>query len=262
MTKAAAVCGVPWRLEGDGCAVLPLPGDESIAFLARSQVRALLPALGLIVEDVHDLAVMVSELATNVFQHAMSRDGFAGAELWVYQRSGERGHDELVVKAFDTLRQWPRPAAPAALRANGAAVVEAREHGRGLEIIEILANGRWGHHPSRSRLSSPAVRGKATWFALPVTRTVRRRHTRPADGTDAMRDLEALLVQRGVDRILRSDELGVTMLSVRGDLTVWCESATFRWCARSGETGKLPVGDITEVCEQVVRLHEALDELA
>ncbi|MFI0480356.1 ATP-binding protein [Actinomadura sp. 9N215] len=337
MTKAAAACGIPWRLETGGCAVIPLPPDESIAAVARSQVRGLLPALGLSVEDVHDLAVMVSELATNVFQHAMSGDGLAGAELWVYQRSGEQGHDELVVKAFDTLREWRRPAAPpqpattngttahaadsagtgptggtaggagdgatssagdgATVRANdgaaggatgstaggasdgapgdatggtaggatggsgGGVVADAREHGRGLEIIEILANGRWGHHPSRSRLRSPAVRGKATWFALPVTRTVRRHsHFRPAGEPDAMRDLEAMLVQRGVDRLQRSEELGVTMLSAPGDLTVWCETAMFRWCARSGETGKLPVSDITEVCEQVVQLHEALDD--
>ncbi|WUH99722.1 ATP-binding protein [Spirillospora sp. NBC_00431] len=257
MTKAAAACGVPWRIETDGCAVLPLPADESIAAVARSQVRALLPALGLIVEDVHDLAIMVSELATNVFQHAISGGGLPTAELWVYRRSGERGEDELVVKAFDTLRHWRRAAAP---RPAGGAVADTREHGRGLEIIEILANGRWGHHPTRSRLTSPAVRGKATWFALPVARTVRRR-ARPVDGSHAMRDLEALLVQRGVDRLLRADELGVTVLTGPGDLTVWCETATFRWCARSGETGKLPVSDITEVCEQVVRLHEALDDL-
>ncbi|TDD39010.1 hypothetical protein E1287_04160 [Actinomadura sp. KC06] len=254
MTKTAAVCGIPWRLEDGGCAVLPLPGDESIAAVARSQVKGLLPALGLSVQDVHDLAIMVSELATNVLQHATSAsgDGLPGAELWVYQRSGERGRDELVVKAFDTLRQWRRRRETAG---------DVHEHGRGLEIIRILADGRWGHHPSRSRLSSPAVRGKATWFALPILRTVPgRRHARQVDGPQAMRNLETLLVQRGVDRLRRKDELGVSMLTGPGDLTVWCETATFRWCARSGETGKLPVSDITEVCEQVVRLYEALDD--
>ncbi|MFI0410564.1 ATP-binding protein [Actinomadura sp. 3N508] len=252
MTKTAAACGIPWRLEDFGCAVLPLPGDDSIAAVARSQVKGLLPTLGLAVQDVHDLAIMVSELATNVLQHATSGDGSPGAELWVYQRSDERGRDELVIKAFDTLRHWRR---------RREAPGDMHEHGRGLEIIRILADGRWGHHPSRSRLSSPAVRGKATWFALPVTRTVHaRRHARKVEEPHAMRTLERLLVQRGVDRFQRRDELGVSVLTGPGDLTVWCETATFRWCARSGETGKLPVSDITEVCEQVVRLYEALDD--
>ncbi|TMQ94788.1 hypothetical protein ETD83_23260 [Actinomadura soli] len=252
MTKTAAARGIPWRLEDGGCAVLPLPGDESIAAVARSQVKGLLPALGLTVQDVHDLAIMVSELATNVLQHATSGDGLPAAELWVYQRSGERGRDELVVKAFDTLRHWRR---------RREMVGDMHEHGRGLEIIRILADGRWGHHPTRSRLSSPAVRGKATWFALPVTRTEHaRRNAGRVDEPQAMRNLETLLVQRGVDRLRRRDELGVSMLTGPGDLTVWCETASFRWCARSGETGKLPVSDITEVCEQVVRLYEALDD--
>ncbi|WP_147339669.1 ATP-binding protein [Actinomadura spongiicola] len=252
MTKAAPVCGNPWNLEHGGCAALSLPADESIAAVARAQVRGLLNSLGLAVHNVHDLAVMVSELATNVLQHATAGPDVPGAELWVYQRGGECGRDELVVKAFDTVRQWhPRTHTPDDLL----------EHGRGLQLIEILANGRWGHHPSRSRLSSPSVRGKATWFAVPVSRASHgRRHPAPVDEPHAMRNLQALLVQRGVDRLAPREELGVTVLSSPGDLTVWCETSTFRWCARSGETGKLPVTDITEVCEQLVRLHEAMDD--
>lgn len=255
MTRTAAVCGIPWRLEHGGCAALPLPGDESIAGVARSHVAGLLPAFGLSVQDVDDVTLMVSELATNVLQHATSHEGLSGAELWVYQRSGEQGHDELVVKAFDTLRQWrPRTDDPGGMC----------ENGRGLEIIEILANGRWGHHPSRSRLSSPALHGKATWFALPIPRTARgRRHLQSADEPRATRDLRSLLVQRGIDRLRPSDELGVCVLSGHygghGGLTVWCEASTFRWCAHTGESGKLPVTDITEVCEQLVQLCEAMD---
>ena len=162
MTKAATECGIPWRLEPGGCAALPLPTDESIAAVARAQVRNLLPVLGLAVQDADDVSLMVSELATNVLQHATPRAGRSRAELWVYQRASVQGGDELVVKAFDTLRQWRRPPE----RVGGM-----HEHGRGLEIIEILARGRWGHHPTRSRLSTPSVRGEATWFALPVIRT-------------------------------------------------------------------------------------------
>ncbi|MFE9103616.1 ATP-binding protein [Actinomadura geliboluensis] len=249
MTKAAATCGIPWRLENGGCAALPLPGDDTIARVARAHVTGLLPALGLAVQDADDITLMVSELATNVLQHATPGDGPSGAELWVYQRADGRGADELVIKAFDTLRAW-RPQAPAG---------PMLEHGRGLEIIELLTGGRWGHHPSRSRLRSPAVRGKATWFALPLPRTARRhRHNWRMDGPHAVRDLHALLVQRGVHDLVPGDELGVSVLSGQGDLTVWCESATFRWCARTGETGKLPITDITEVCEQLVRIWETM----
>lgn len=251
MTKAAATCGIPWRLESGGCAALPLPADDSIARVARAHVTGLLPALGLSVQDVDDITLMVSELATNVLQHAMPGDGESGAELWVYQRTDGRGRDELVVKAFDTLRAW-RPQAPSG---------PMLEHGRGLEIIELLTQGRWGHHPSRSRLRTPAVRGKATWFALPLPRTARRhRHVWRMDEPHAAKDLHGLLVQRGIDGLAPVDELGISVLSGQGALTVWCESATFRWCARSGESGKLPIADITEVCEQLVRLWESLDD--
>lgn len=247
MTKAATVCGIPWRLENGGCAALPLPADASIAAVARAHVTGLLPALGLTMRDVDDITLMVSELATNVLQHAMSPDG--GAELWVYQRDNGHGRDELVVKTFDTLRQW-RPPAP-----SGGDILE---HGRGLEIIEILTNGRWGYHPSRSRLRVPAVRGKATWFALPLPHTVRRRHVWRVDGAHATKDLHALLVQRGIVHLAPRDDLDTTVLSGNGDLTVWCEGATFRWTSRI-ETGCLPVADITEMCERVVQLCESTD---
>ncbi|MEU8801182.1 ATP-binding protein [Spirillospora sp. NPDC048819] len=259
MTKTAMACGIPWRLENGGCASLPLPGDESIAAMARRHVASLLPALGLSVRDVDDVTLMVSELATNVLQHATSQERSPGAELWVYQRGDGRGHDELVVKAFDTLREW---------RADGGArpdrAGEMLDHGRGLEIIDILAKGRWGYHPTRSRLSSPSVRGKATWFALPIPRTRiarGRRNGRAGDERQATKVLHSLLVQRGIDRFTPMEELGVCELSGHGDLKVWCEDAMFRWHARSGETGGLPVTDITEACEQIVRICESLDDV-
>ncbi|WP_433465979.1 ATP-binding protein [Spirillospora sp. CA-128828] len=251
MTKAATMCGIPWRLENGGCAALPLPADDSIARVARAHVKGLLPALGLSIQDSDDITLMVSELATNVLQHATPREGGPSAELWVYQRTDGHGRDELVVKAFDTLRTWrhrPDETGP------------MLEHGRGLEIIELLTKGRWGHHASRSRLAAPAVPGKATWFALPLPHTVRRRHVWRVDGPHATKDLHALLVQRGVIHLTPKDEFGMTVLSGRGDVTVWCEAATFRWCVRSAEAGRLPISDITEACEQLVQLCESMDD--
>ena len=255
MTQTAAVCGIPWRLENGGCAALPLPEDETIASTARNHVASLLPALGLSVTDVDDIALMVSELATNVLDHALPYSGLVHAELWVYQRGDGQGHDELVVKAFDTLRGWRHhPGEPGA----------EREHGRGLEIIDILSKGRWGHHPSRSRLRTPSVPGKATWFALPIPRTRiarRRRHARmPAGEAQAATVLRSLLSRRGVDRFSVSHEPGVSVLSGDGYATVWVRNGTFRWQARCGAQGELPVTDITEVCEELVRLYEVMDD--
>ncbi|TDB92791.1 hypothetical protein E1266_22825 [Actinomadura sp. 7K534] len=255
MTETATVRGIPWRLETGGCAALPLPGDETIAAVARAHVTGLLPALGLSVDDVDDVSLMVSELATNVLDHAIPVSGPSNAELWVYQRGDGRGHDELVVKAFDTLREW---------RGHPGGTCRMRERGRGLEIIDILAEGRWGHHPSRSRLGSPALRGKATWFALPIPRTRMartRRHVRtPRGEAQAVQVLRSLLVQRGIDRFSTRHEPGVSVLSC-DDLWVRCEDGTFHWRARTGEAGELPVADITEVGEQIVRLREAMDDV-
>jgi hypothetical protein len=247
MTKAAAMCGIPWRLENGGCAALPLPADESIARVARAHVTGLLPALGLTVEDVEDITLMVSELASNVLLHALPAGG-PGAELWVYQRDNGHGRDELVVKTFDTLRHWRSPAPAAGDRL---------DHGRGLEIIDLLSKGRWGHHPSRSRLRTPAVRGKVTWFAIPLPHTVRRRHVWRVDGPHATRDLHALLVRRGIVHLTPTDEFGPTVLHGKGGMKVWCEAAMFHWGGRSGESGRLPVSDITEMCEHLVHLSES-----
>ncbi|WP_165950352.1 ATP-binding protein [Actinomadura sp. GC306] len=255
MTETATARGIPWRLENGGCAALPLPGDPTIAAVARGHVTALLPALGLPAETIDDVALMVSELATNILDHATPGGGAPSAELWVYQRGDGSGHDELVVKAFDTVRHWRgHPGGPGRMR----------ERGRGLEIIDILTDGRWGHHPSRSRLSTPAARGKATWFALPIprTRTARgRRHGRtPTNAAQAAKALHTMLVRRGIDGFALGHEPGVSMLTC-DDLSVRCDDETFRWHARTGEAGELPVTDITEVGEQIVRLREAMNDV-
>ena len=141
-----------------------------------------LPALGLTVTDVDDVSLMVSELATNVLQHAIPHGGCAKAELWVYQRGDGNGHDELVVKAFDTLREW---------RGAPEASGRMREHGRGLEIIDILARDGGGTTPrapgsarppsaarppgSPCRSRGPASRAAAATPARPSARRRPRR---------------------------------------------------------------------------------------
>ncbi|MBE1531985.1 ATP-binding protein [Actinomadura algeriensis] len=244
MMKAATVCGVPWTLENGGCTALPLPPDETIAGVARAHVANLLPKAG--VHDTAEVTLMVSELATNALQHGTprsadgSRKPSAGAELWVYRRGDGRGRQELVVKIFDELRCWRRrpPTGP------------MPEHGRGLDIIDMLSGGRWGHHASRSRLRSPQVSGKATWFAVPV-RAGRGRPLSPVPA-HAIEELGALLADRGLDAPLPVAPAGLAV----GALTVWCERDAFHWCDQEGELTRMPVADITEVCEQIVQLHE------
>ncbi|WP_051300736.1 ATP-binding protein [Actinomadura rifamycini] len=247
MTKAATLCGVPWTLENGGCTALPLPPDETIAGVARAHVANLLPKAG--VRDADDVTLMVSELATNALLHGTprsadgSRKPSAGAELWVYRRGDGRGRQELVVKIFDELRCWRRRTSAGPMP----------EHGRGLDIIDMLSGGRWGHHASRSRLRSPQVSGKATWFAVPV----RGGHVRPisADPAHAVEELGALLADRG----LTASPAAPAGLAV-GGRAVWCERAAFHWCGRDGALVRMPVADITEVCEQLVLLHEAARE--
>ncbi|MFV2179233.1 ATP-binding protein [Actinomadura sp. LOL_016] len=253
MTKAATVCGVPWTLENGGCTALPLPPDETIAGVARAHVANLLPQAG--VDDAADVTLMVSELATNALLHGTPRaaDGTRkpseGAELWIYRRGDGRGRQELVVKVFDELRGWRR----------GRSTGPMPDHGRGLDIIDMLSRGRWGHHASRSRLRARQVPGKATWFAVPA-RAARGRPLSPVPA-HAMEELHALLTDRGLDTAAPMAPAGLAPAGLAvGDLTIWCECAAFHWCDRDGEIVRLPVADITEACEQIVRLHETARE--
>ena len=154
--------------------------------------------------------------------------------------------------------------------AAGGAAEPLAEHGRGLLIVDALSQGRWGHHLSRSRLGDPAVSGKATWFGLPIP-PVRR--PLPPGGPHggaaaagpactaaarAAEDLHALLVGRGIRRLIRRNERGVSVLSVRRDLTVWCAGGAFHWRVPGGGFARMPRTDLTEACEQIVEIYEAL----
>ncbi|MFF5262357.1 ATP-binding protein [Actinomadura viridis] len=256
-TMAEAETTFPARVpDRGGCAAVRLPPDGSIAAVARAGTALTLERLGLPDEDVANATLMASELATNALQHGSPRspDGRLlpahPAELWIYLRGTGGGGRELAVKVFDRVREWRPPADTGVLA----------EHGRGLLIIEALTAGRWGHHPTRSRLARPAVPGKATWFALPVSPEPRppEHHAPPRpDAAYAAQELHALLAERGLTRLIRRNGDGVSVLSVKENLTVWCEPGWFRWRTPDGAQVRLPRGDITEVCERIVQLHES-----
>jgi hypothetical protein len=273
-TKAAEVHQTLWSLRSGGCSALRLPADDTIAHIARVYTAHELQPLGLPDPLTQDIALMVSELATNALRHGTQRSPAsqplpsAHAELWIYRRSNahnrenQQAQPELVIKVFDTHREKQ----PQQLRRNDTNALDIDgfvEGGRGLDIIHELTGGQWGHHLSRSRLAAPTTLGKAVWIATPLPPS--SPHTYPplshVDEARAIADLYALLTERGIDRLIRRDERGVSVLSVRRNLTVWCKAGVFCWRTPAGDTVRLPVGDIVEACEQIVQLHEVMSSV-
>jgi hypothetical protein len=249
-----------------GCQAWPLPLDATCASMARRLFRESVADLGLSGDVVHDGVTMVSELAANTL-HAQGNVEFDGSrqrpitgqpELWSYVRSCPTGY-ELVCKIFDSQRGWKAGAPP-----NPAQVTLESVNGRGLKVVSELSDGRWGHHLTRARLGRWKVQGKAVWFAIPVAqaRGASRLASQPLTSCQAAKELEALLVDRGVGRkLVRSDEsvADIAVLSVRRDLTVWCRGGLVSWRGTDRSQQRRPYTDLVEVAEQVVRAHEELD---
>ena len=126
----------------------PLPADASCAKRARCLVEELFTAAGSPIERVRDAKLMVSELATNAYQHA---SGSVTHELWFDLEPGE-----AVIAIFDAV---PMEGLPCDVTFSG-------DHGRGLLIVAEMSDGRWGLEPASSRLD-PVIPGKAVWFACP-----------------------------------------------------------------------------------------------
>ena len=153
--------------------------------------------------------------------------------------------------------------------------------GRGLQIVHELSGGRWGHHPTRARLDSWGLRGKAVWFAVPaplaharlVDVTGLRSYTFSADVTaarasdrlsarQAARELEAMLDGRGFGRgLVRDDQPArdMSILSVRRGLTVWCQAGVVALTTPWGSSQQWNYADLVEAAEQTVRRYEELD---
>jgi hypothetical protein len=207
-------------------------------------------------EAAEDGVTMVSELAANTL-HASQRQTLpVNPELWLYLRGTGRGR-ELVCKVFDTLPGWVRGKVP------GGAISRVPTDamsGRGLEVVQELSGGRWGHHLTRSRLSGFGVRGKAVWFALAAAAGGSER--RPPDtAKDAVTQLERDLSARGFSgRLVRSDDTAADMavLSIANGLTVWCRSATAWLRVPGAEAQRWSYCDLVEVEEQAVQAYEML----
>ncbi|HTU72519.1 MAG TPA: hypothetical protein VMG38_03280 [Trebonia sp.] len=208
------------------------------------------------------------------------------SELWLYLRgSGEAC--ELVCKVFDAYPGWAHGVAPGQGGLRAGADTDAMS-GRGLEVVHELSHGRWGYHLTRSRLEGWSLRGKAVWFTTPapfaknavlvpwgqprgatsetLSHPMAAAWGRPEAGSahpmsasEAMGRLEAQLVARGFgDSMVRADDpvKDMAVLSVCGDLTVWCRGGC-AWLRAPGLDGLAwGYGDLVEVAEQVVAAHE------
>jgi hypothetical protein len=196
-------------------------------------------------------------------------------ELWLYLR-GLGSRRELVCKVFDCYRGWRHGVVPSASRPPAQAVT-----GRGLQIVQELSGGRWGHHPTRARLGGWGVRGKAVWFAVPaplaharlVDVTGLRAYTLSADvsatranerlsARQAARELEVMLDERGVGgRLVRADQPAsdMSVLSVCRGLTVWCRSGVVSLTTPEGARERWNYADLVEAAEQTVRRYEELE---
>jgi anti-sigma regulatory factor (Ser/Thr protein kinase) len=112
-----------------------LPSESASVPLARRVATNSLPGLPATV--LADVALVVSELATNCVRHAHTD----------FHLRVERHVDEVRVEVTDGGRGDPRPQTPEA----------SQPHGRGLHIVQVVAR-QWGVVPAGS--------GKTVWCTI------------------------------------------------------------------------------------------------
>ncbi|HLJ98583.1 MAG TPA: hypothetical protein VKU39_01615 [Streptosporangiaceae bacterium] len=279
------------------CRVWALPPDETCAGEARRIFRRAVGGLALDAGVFDDALLMASELAANTL-HATEAartavdadpggegDGTSPrtspctsprAELWLYLR-GVGMTRELVCKVFDSYRGWLNGPPPEEL------TVDMDERGRGLRIVSELSAGRWGYHPTRGRLGTWRLRGKAVWFAVPAPMahprladvTGLRTYTQSVDVTadrmlarmtprGAARELSEMLRERGFGKsaytISEEPEDETTVLTFRHGTLLWCRPGSVTLTTPSGHWERWGCVDLIEVVEQAIRYHEEHEE--
>lgn len=214
-------------------------------------MRAVLRAMAVPEGVVGDAVTIVSELAANAFVHGFDdQSPDAPPELVMYRRDVE-----IVTKVFDSapwIGRLPRRCVRPDLYA---------ESGRGLEMVNALTaehGGSWGVHRTRSRLSAAAVSGKVAYFALPIPEPHPVVRSAP-DCRTAGRVLEAALMARGLKPVHRCEGLGMAVLSVRPEITVFARQGGFSLTTPLTGTVRYPLAEVVEVSEVVVWCNEELD---
>jgi histidine kinase-like protein len=120
------------------------PGPECAGY-ARGVLATALDELDVPGDLAFDARLMVSELATNAYQHAGE---YGPHELWVYATAAD--DRELRCAVFDRLVDACLP---------GYSWTSG-DHGRGLDLVAGLSGGRWGVRRDLVRT------GKAVWFTV------------------------------------------------------------------------------------------------
>ncbi|GAA4086364.1 ATP-binding protein [Actinomadura miaoliensis] len=131
-----------------------LPRGPACARHARTLLADALAELGVPRDPIADAKLMVSELATNAYQHAAD---YGPHELWLAVDDDARPPAEVRCAVFDAFVDARLP---------GYSWTSG-DCGRGLSIVAEMSQGRWGLLHTLSRLGTP-VPGKAVWFVVPT----------------------------------------------------------------------------------------------
>ncbi|RAY11060.1 hypothetical protein DPM19_32680 [Actinomadura craniellae] len=236
--------------------VWALPPDESGAGFARAVVRSVFGGLGFPAEVTYDVAVVASELATNVHRHAYAGRAPAGErgpgwpEVWAYLRW--KPCPQVVVKVFDAA-PWLAYRSYTPVRPPAQA-----EGGRGLELVDALTaehGGQWGVHRTRSRLGDRPVPGKAVYLTLPLpTHRLPPAHPPALQATtQTATRMHTLLSARGLGRIHGAHHPQMAVLCVRPGVHVWIRPDALTYRTPGHSTHTHPPHDTVEVTEQIVR---------
>lgn len=242
------------RMVGNGgLEVRPLPGDPTCAGIARRTYRRVAGSLSLDPALIDDGVAIVSELAANTL-HVRGQHPPREPEMWLYPRGGGAGR-ELVCKVFDAYPGWLNGVP------GGCSLIPSDAlSGRGLGVVHELSGGHWGYHLTRARLAGWDVRGKAVWFALPLTGWESGRRP-PTTASAAMAELAGELAARGFgDTLVRAEDRAADMavLSVCDGITVWCADGA-AWLRAPGLSGRRwGYGDLVELTEQTVEAYETV----
>jgi hypothetical protein len=246
----------PRDIHSGGVSAWCLPPDRTCPSVARALTKRTLVTLGLHSGLVYDAVTAVSELSTNALEHGLDIAGSSpptgcAPELWIYHRL--HPESQIVLKIFDPRREWARPGPPVEWP-----VASESEHGRGLGVVGSLFGG-WSAHLSRSRVSLWPLPGKAVLFSFPITGLCAQPSHAFLSPAQAARELHGQLAARGIDGVLSRTCGGISVVSVRSALTLWCHPEGFRWQGRDGTYLHRGFHDLEDVMEEIVRLHEELE---
>lgn len=225
-----------------------LPPDAKAAGAARAIVRSVFGELCILPDVLDDAQTIISEIATNAVLHG------AGDRVEMWAHVSYRTRPAVTLKIFDAA-PWRGPGdvpIPPAEPSDACG-------GRGLLLVSALTaetGGRWGVHPTRSRLGPDPVPGKAVYFTVPLPATSPILSA-PAPRWPAHERVCALADARGLrPRTALGPE--ATVIRFTGGLWLRVKGESLLYERPGHGVVRHPVSDAVEVVEQIVRHSEEL----